>query len=472
MTITAVDHYPLVWRRGFRHWNLSRQFGLAGGIIMLLAMVLAGAFTSNVVSRMTIESTAAATSLFLDSILTPLVQELATADKLRPENLALLDNVLKEEQFAQRFPHLEIWKEGGLIAYSTTPDLIGRKFPPPEGLVSALAGDIAARRTDLHAGEHTVRNFDKTFLEIYVPVREDGSGRIIAVAEIHEVTAPLERKLWEVRANSWVAIAGSALFLMAGLFGVVYRGSRLIEVQQLALRERIEEISAISDQNRRLRQKGQRASSRVAEMNESYLRHIGAELHDGPAQLVGLASLKTELIRRAATTAGREKELQALEMLLSDTLKDIRTLSKGLMLPEIQHLSLCDIIGRVAKVHRKRTGTKVAVQCHPQPAEFSHALKICVYRFVQEGLNNAFRHAGGEGQTVRYTIRNSILEVAVWDKGGNREGCSEAGTGLGLQGLRERVESLGGTFDVLRDKAGMTIRMRIDLTGELSNDFA
>ncbi len=90
---------------------------------------------------------------------------------------------------------------------------------------------------------------------------------------------------------------------MVSLFGIVYRGSRVIDAQRAELKDRIAQIQRVSSRKPDLRQKAQRASSRIAEMTEAYLRRIGADLHDGPAQLVGFAALKVEHARRARTAA-------------------------------------------------------------------------------------------------------------------------------------------------------------------------
>ncbi|WP_048709195.1 sensor histidine kinase [Microvirga massiliensis] len=434
---------------------------------MLVAMTLAGLFTSRVVSRVTIESTAAATALFMESFLSPLVQELTTNDSLPAEKAAALDHLLSGEAFQVRFPHVEVWKEGGLIVYSGTPQLIGRRFPEPDGLVAALSGTVSAQYTDLEAKEHVERAFDDEFLEVYVPIREDLSGRIIAAAEIHEVTGPLKEKLFYVQLQSWLATAALSGLLMLSLFGIVYRGNRIINEQQAALRRRMEEIREVSEQNRLLKEKAQRASSRISEMNESYLRHVGAELHDGPAQLIGLAALKVEHVRRAKTGEKQEQELRAMASALANALSEIRTISKGLMLPDIERLPLDEVVDRVVRVHEQRTRTKVTVdfRCPDQP--LSHAIKICVYRFVQEGLNNAFRHAGGEGQTVTCLFKDSVLIVIVQDSGRTGEGARvDLEAGLGLTGLRERVESLGGAFRIHRSESeGTRIEMNLAVTG-------
>ena len=85
-----------------------------------------------------------------------------------------------------------------------------------------------------------------------------------------------------------------------------------------------------------------------------------------------------------------------------------------------------------------------------------------MFRFVQEGLNNAFRHAGGAGQSVAVTLENRTLRVVVADAGGGFD-VREGGEGLGLAGLRERVESLGGTFAVDSSPSGTRLTMKLRL---------
>ena len=94
------------------------------------------------------------------------------------------------------------------------------------------------------------------------------------------------------------------------------------------------------------------------------------------------------------------------------------------------------------------------------PANMSSLHKVCIYRFVQEGLNNAYRHAGGIGQTVHVASDGRELTVEVADKGpGFSPAKSSGGDRLGLAGLRDRVESLGGKFS-LEAQLGSGTRLR------------
>jgi signal transduction histidine kinase len=102
--------------------------------------------------------------------------------------------------------------------------------------------------------------------------------------------------------------------------------------------------------------------------------------------------------------------------------------------------------------HECRSGTLVETG-YPRdlPVEVPAPIKTCAYRFVQEGLNNAFRHAGGVGQRVDLSWDGSQLTVEVSDRGpGIVSGAqTSAKSGLGLNGLRDRIEALGGAMQIV-----------------------
>ena len=431
---------------------------------MLATAALAGALASSIVTRTAIENTAAATALLMGSFLSPYVQRLESHETLPPEAKQRLDRLLGTDAFEQRFPNVEIWNAERVIAYSRLNEFVGRQFAPSEGLVTALNGGVVANYIDLDAHERVVgrRQFNKGDLEIYIPLRDDYSGRVIAVAEIHEFPGPLREELFVIRLQAWLATAGLTLLVMAGLSGIVYRGSRTIQQQQKTLRRNVEELRKASEQNQLLRARAQRASSNLTELTASYLRNVGAELHDGPAQMVSLAALRIEHVRRASTAAQRDQQLDALGDVLDEALRDIRTISKGLILPEIEVLPLGDIVNLAIAEHEQRTGSRVKVDCHCGNVAIPRSVKICLYRFIQEALNNAFKHAGGAGQRVFCELRGAKLAVVVEDRGpGMPQQRDPGGDGLGLACMRDRVESLGGMLSVSNRPGGGT---RLEMT--------
>jgi signal transduction histidine kinase len=99
---------------------------------------------------------------------------------------------------------------------------------------------------------------------------------------------------------------------------------------------------------------------------------------------------------------------------------------------------------KMITVYQYATGVKVRLEVNSRTAVIEDPNHfLTVYRFVQEGLTNAFRHGEATEVTVRFQQNGSWLHVAVVDDGKGSQMIKE---GLGLQGMRERVESLGGSI--------------------------
>ena len=152
----------------------------------------------------------------------------------------------------------------------------------------------------------------------------------------------------------------------------------------------------------------------------------------------------------------------------TDALREVRELSRGLALPEINNLSLQDELHLVAQRHEQRTGTKVKVTLGALPEDAPLPFKLCLYRFVQETLNNAYRHARGQGQAISADYMDGLLHISVKDSGPGMSAdammVDTAGrTRLGLAGLRNRVESLGGLFSIDSSADGTAVNAQFKL---------
>lgn len=456
----------------FRTWNqksLAAQFAIAGGVVMVIAMVLIGNVVAARIEESVVRNTAFATSQYMDSIIAPLSQDIADTDDLPPGARRALEEIFTNTPLGDRVVSFKLWKPGGLVVEASDTSLVGRRFAVGDNLAAALQGEIRGQFASLDGEESEgERALGLPLLEIYSPIREVWSGDVIGVAEFYEVATQLERDLADARRNSWIAVA--VLFLSVGslLFLIVLRGSRTIDRQRDALTRQLADLSVMSANNTALRQRVQQAAARSSAMNDQALRRIGADLHDGPAQLLSFAALRLDNLREAT---GGSKDLESVERAVKDAIREVRSISKGLSLPDIEAREPCDIIRSVIEAHRARTGTEVSMTCDMTDGPvLSEATKICLYRFVQEGLNNAWRYAGGLGQDVSLTGRDGIVRLAVSDHG---PGFSEIGpnmkenndfSGIGLSGLRDRVESLGGSFTARNrsDVPGAIIEMEID----------
>jgi len=268
-------------------------------------------------------------------------------------------------------------------------------------------------------------------------------------------------------ATTLVIVALVALATLSALLALVLRGSRTIETQQAQLQAQALQLSGQLAQNENLRRRNDELYVRSAQSHEAFLRRVGLELHDGPAQLIAFALLRLDSLR--PKTGNRASELDDYERIkaaLADALADIRNISSGLILPELEAASPAEVLQIAARNHERRTGTRVRCEIDALPLELSPLHKSSLYRFTQAALDNAYQHAGGTGQAVRGTHSNGVVEIAVSDAGPGflRDHQSSKSARLGLIGMRDRVVSLGGRFDVSSEPgAGTRLTARFEV---------
>lgn len=441
--------------RRWRDWSLATQFAAAGGVVMLIAMLLVGRWVSTRIEDAVVRNTANATAQYMESFISPLSQDLAKSDTLSPGAKRAMDEVFNNTPLGKRVVSFKIWKGDGLVVEASDESIIGKRFEVDEDLAKAWSGQVTASfapPTDVESAAE--QKLGVPLLEIYSPIREVWSGRVIGVAEFYEAGTELGAELADVKRKSWLAV-GTVMFLIgASLYAIVLRGSRTIDSQQAALTSQLARLSELSDHNTTLRRRVQNAAARASALNDQSMRQVGADLHDGPAQLMGFAALRLDSLRGSVESAEAQTDLSSVERAVKDAIKELRIIARGLSLPDIEQRPVKDLVQGVADAHAARTGAPVTVTCDiDTDRPLSPAIKICLFRFVQEGLNNAWRHAEGAGQQVDLSIRGGVLTLMVRDAGPGFRPQTEIspptadGHGMGLSGLRDRVESLGASFE-------------------------
>ncbi len=266
-------------------------------------------------------------------------------------------------------------------------------------------------------------------------------------AEVYRIRTEIER---EAREQAEATVKERTLELV--------QSNETIARQKQDLQEKVVELRHLLEQNESLRQRLMLAARRNTTLNERSLRRLSAELHDGPAQDLGFALIKLEsgeIDKVAQKLAGEErqkysKELETIYSSIARALGEMRAIAGGMCLPELEHLPLAETVRRAARSHHRRTQSEVAVNLDSEldNKDAPVPVKITLYRLVQESLMNAFKHGGGKGQKVTVSTTDDELHLEIKDEGPGflLEDTLESTNRLGVAGMRERVESLGGEF--------------------------
>ncbi|MHB0954449.1 MAG: sensor histidine kinase [Allorhizobium sp.] len=459
---------------------MFQQFAFAATLVLTITMVALGSWINKRIADGVLQRSAEAGALYMESILEPHVQTLANGGTLTSNDIAMLDEISANFALRQHVMSLKVWLPDGTVAYSSQKELIGRKFSIKE-IQPALGGEINGYLSELDADENTFeRTLSIPLYEIYAPLYRSGTSEIIAVGEFYENAEQLSNELFSAVADNWLVVGGSAIGMLLILFAIVFRGSALIERQRTALKLRFRQQIRLHRTNERLQANMQEALRETARIDHRIQRRLGAEIHDGPAQLISFVLLRLDEIDAGLTggPAGRSTAREVLSQVrraAADALADLRSISTGLFLPVVDSSdNLTEIVGAIVAAHERRTGAFVSFHSSDVPAHAPSDVAQCVGRVTQEALNNAFKYAEGAEQQVSMTYADGILHLSIWDAGpGMRPSFSPTADGedhLGLQSIKYRVESLGGTVEFRpRDGVGMEVACVIPF-GKLGRD--
>lgn len=457
----------------------AQNFLLVSLVVFLTAMLGVGWWVGQQIESSVIQQTALNVALYVSSFVEPNLQELAGGQALSAEHREMLAGLLTDTSMGQHITGIKIWDMQGRVVYSTNARIVGLTFPMDPSLSRALRGWVAADVGNLTNPEN-VYDYDRgqRRLETYIPVRRMGTRQIIAAIEFYQTVDELDHDIAAAQQRSWLIVGGGTLAAYLLLAGFVRRTSDTIRRQQNELSNQVLQLTALLAQNKELHERVRRAARRTAALNERFLRRISAELHDGPVQDLGLALLRLDHLlpraepaqSQAAPEAARQSDFQIIQSSLWHALQEIRAISAGMGLPELEQMTLAETVARAVRAHERRTNTPVTLAMNGAPDTVSISLKITVYRIVQEALSNAYRHAGAVDQLVQLSYEHDLLSLTISDRGPGFEKIHETDweEHLGLGGMRERAESLGGIFQIeseLGRGTRVVVQLPLDVSG-------
>ncbi len=184
---------------------------------------------------------------------------------------------------------------------------------------------------------------------------------------------------------------------------------------------------------------------------EDERRRIARELHDEAGQALTALILNLEMAERAAS-AEETARLQRLRGIAEHTLGELRTLIYELRPTILDDLGLGAAIRWMVKEVVEPTGVKVDLHLQGLDRRLPHQVETAIFRITQEAFNNMLKHAAASRARVAVEVNSREVTVTVEDNGKGFNPAtvpvSRSGRGLGLMGMRERAELLGGLLEI------------------------
>jgi signal transduction histidine kinase len=198
----------------------------------------------------------------------------------------------------------------------------------------------------------------------------------------------------------------------------------------------------------------QALSARLVRAQEDERRTLARELHDEVGQSLSAIMMEASSVRVAADAgeiAGQVRgdirdRVSSIALMAEKTLNTVRDMALLLRPSMLDDFGLLPALNWHAREMSKRTGLHVRIEADEISDAFPDEHKTCIYRVVQEALNNAARHANARNLQVVVKTEGDRVVFSVRDDGSGFE--KRFVRGLGLLGMEERVRRLGGELHI------------------------
>jgi signal transduction histidine kinase len=286
------------------------------------------------------------------------------------------------------------------------------------------------------------RDLADAFLQnIVIPGRNDLVGLVKQVNDLDKRDLDAgEERIQAVQSTFGARVTTMSVLALAlaGILAVIV----LRRVQRLETEtdDRFHEVVVARSDLRRL-------SDRLVTAQEEERRNISRELHDDLGQAMSAMLIELGRLESSTSETGAQRErFASVRRMAEDNVAKVRNLALLLRPSMLDELGLVAALRWHAREVTRRTGFKVRMIADELDDDLPESLRTCVFRVVQEALNNCVKHSKALDARVVIRREQDGLSVSIEDNGVGFDPARDRG--LGLLGMAERVSHFGGLFHI------------------------
>ena len=259
----------------------------------------------------------------------------------------------------------------------------------------------------------------------------------------------------------FLAIAGTSALLLGSSTDALRQTCVSLAVQNARLANVTQRLDQLARQL-------EGAARRNLQEEEGERKRIAAELHDELGQNLTAIQIRVKIAQTRLESAGLGDVAASINDIVATMRRSVRGLLESLRPAALNEFGLTSALteGPLRELIRS-AGMDYCVAIHGNPRSLDEAMRVTIYRIVQEAATNCVRHARARQFGVRLRVGRRhdecLILLDVRDDGVGLVGSAESplALGRGLTGMRERVLALGGTFRMTQGSQGLRLRILI-----------
>ncbi|MBI4831384.1 MAG: sensor histidine kinase [Candidatus Lindowbacteria bacterium] len=208
-------------------------------------------------------------------------------------------------------------------------------------------------------------------------------------------------------------------------------------------------------------------SKKLMQAQEQERMGLSVGLHEGLAQYVASVKMGVESLSKLADMQDQRVRgvVNDIDRKLDVMMADIRLLVSRLRPRMLDEIGLASAMESYVGSFEEETGIKCEWECEIDDRKYNQEATTCLYRVMQEALSNTYHHAGASRAKIGLYLQGQFLLLVVEDDGRGFEPSKiDIHAGLGLIGMRERVEQISGTVTIRTEPGkGTRIEARVPI---------